>query len=879
MMTRTAGLSAALCASTLFALGAQAATSIVGVHGAAPGVIVVELQTDPRNEAGGSATTPDSLSLMLSQWRINGAPPLGMSRMSTPYDEHKAIATSSPNLFPVTVRHRIYLRTGQALAEGKSYVIATPYGTTTLAFSSRKTMCESVKVNQVGYSKLATSRYANFGAYLGNAGSPMLAAPPAYEVVDARSGVVAAKGQGVYIKDDTAPGAAASGEHVYRLGLNTVPDGGPYFVAVAGCGRSRSFVVGDEASRKIAYVSARGLYHQRCGMALEQPFTSYTRGVCHAQVADTRTPWVDKPVLSVPAGAVMKPIRGGHHDAGDFDRRPMHTIIPIVMLSYYETFPGHFIDGQYRIPESGNGIPDFVDEAMWAILSWENLQVSDQHDPQYGAVRAGTETDRHPAYGGHSAASDPARYGTWAVSEDVTALSAGMFAQASRLIRRHDPARADALLMRARAAWAYLARTTDVRALKTRFMYASLQLYLATGEAQYHTLFKRAAQTIVVGQGAWPEQYLPGNLAATAQTVHFVSYLAQDARPVDAALVQALKQRIFGFADNGTYMGPAPEGQAYAQGATKFMAWGASTTQGKYADVYAFAARFTDQPDKKQAYINAVSQYADFALGLNPLNRSFITGLGKDRPLSPAHLDSYFTKYGLSDGVTDAHLGRPSGNVPGIVVYGPTEGRSGASYQTAVSNKLFPAWDKLPGLRRWGDGWSLINSNEFSTWETMVWNVAMYAFLYDAGRDPDAGLIPGECEGPPPAAQMRQLSCPAGQGGSITEKRSAACVGSSWAYGPWKVDSNSCAGNLPSAPVCAIDAASGALSVSALPANILCVQRKDTWAQQRVFNGRAYFAAPRAPAGTEVYTFSGVNSYGACINKVAQLACSGGTAP
>jgi hypothetical protein len=28
-----------------------------------------------------------------------------------------------------------------------------------------------------------------------------------------------------------------------------------------------------------------------------------------------------------------------------------------------------------------------------------------------------------------------------------------------------------------------------------------------------------------------------------------------------------------------------------------------------------------------------------------------------------------------------------------------------------------------------------------------------------------------------------------------------------------------------------------------------------------------------------LYTFSGVNSYGACINKVAQLACSGGTAP
>jgi endoglucanase len=828
MMIKRNFLPAALVFSMLCP-GAYAATTIVGVQGAAPGVIMVELQSDKRNEAGGAATRPDTIDLALDNWRVNGAHVVAISRMSTPYDEDRSLTATSPNLFPVTVRHRIYLRMSQGLMEGRAYAIATPYGSTVLTFASRSTMCESVKVNQVGYSKLATSRYANFGAYLGNAGSVLLAAPPAFEVVDARSGRVVTSGQGTYIKNDTGTGVAASGEHVYRLRLDRVPDGGPYFVAVAGCGRSHPFLVGDAASRQIAYVSTRGLYHQRCGTALEKPFTDHTRAVCHPTVADTRTPWVDKPVLSVPAGARMDPIKGGHHDAGDFDRRPMHTIIPILMLSYFDAFPSHFIDRQYNIPESGNGVPDFVDEAMWAVLSWENLQVSDRKDAQYGGVRAGTETDRHPAYGVHSAANDTARYGTWAVSEDVTALSAGIFAQASRVIRPYNPARADALLVRARAAWAYLARTADVRATRTRFMYASLQLYLATGESEYHTIFKRSAQAIVVGGGTWPEQYLPGNLAASAQTVHFVSYLTQESRPVDAALVQALKQRIFHFADNGTYMGPPPEKEAYAQGATKFVAWGAATTQGKYADVYAFASRFTSDLAKKQVYINAVSQYADFSLGLNPLNRSFVTGLGTVGPRSPAHLDSYFTKFGLSDGVTQDHLGKSKGNVPGIVIYGPTEGRSGAAYQTAVSNKLFPAWDKLPGLRRWGDGWSLINSNEFSTWETMVWNVAMHGFLYDASKDPAAGTVPGNCEG-------------------------ATC-------------------GTP-APACTISAASGAITLAGLPANIACVQRKDNRAQQKVVNGAASFAAPPAAAGTSVYLFSGLNSYGACVSKVALMACS-----
>ena len=180
-------------------------------------------------------------------------------------------------------------------------------------------------------------------------------------------------------------------------------------------------------------------------------------------------------------------------------------------------------------------------------------------------------------------------------------------------------------------------------------------------------------------------------------------------------------------------MGPEPENQPYPQGVTRFMGFGAATAQGRYADVYAFASLFTTDPARKQRYTNAVSQYADYALGLNPLGMSYYTGLGTDQPVSPLHLDSFFTKYGLSDGVTAEHVRKPIGNVPGILVYGPTEGRSGTPYQRAVSDKLYPEWDRLPAQRRYADGWSLVNCNEFTVWETIVWNVVMHGFLFDAG--------------------------------------------------------------------------------------------------------------------------------------------------
>jgi len=32
-------------------------------------------------------------------------------------------------------------------------------------------------------------------------------------------------------------------------------------------------------------------------------------------------------------------------------------------------FPSQFVDGQFNIPESGNGVPDILDEARWE-LEW-----------------------------------------------------------------------------------------------------------------------------------------------------------------------------------------------------------------------------------------------------------------------------------------------------------------------------------------------------------------------------------------------------------------------------------------------------------------------------------------------------------------------------
>lgn len=762
-------------AGTLILLGmctamVQAAPAVVDVHTAGNNLIVVVLQTDITYEPDGG-TSPDNLDTTLADWKVDGTSPAEIERYSIPWDELPVQWNGSTPSYPIITRHRIYLRLSGTLAEGHNYSITTPYGSTNLNFSSLSTYCESIKVNQVGYSKLSTASFANFGVYMGTGGSWYYSQIP-YQVIRESDQAVMASGTGAYMGNDTAIGVPNSGEHVYRLSLTNVPAGGPYYVSVTGAGRSRSFGIGDTYSAEIANTAMRGLYLHRCGIALTEPYTAFTHAICHTNIYDTRSTSTDDDNNFNPASFASMFIQGGYHDAGDMDQSAAHTLIPILLLSFYEAFTNHFVDGQYNIPESGNGIPDFLDEAMWGVKVFEYLQVTNTSDPDYGGVRSGFDPNGYTTYGANDAANDTLNYGTLAVTEDCTALCAGIFAQASRLIRPYDSAHADALLNRAQLAWNYLGNHgINVNQAKTHFLYGALQLYLATGNQTYHNVFTNVASAVILNTGGavWPETYWPGNGESTCQTAHFISYLLPNGRSTDPTMVQNLKAKILSFADNGTYMGPSPANQPYAQGVTAFLEWGSGTAQGRYADVWMYATLFATNDIAKQAYINAVSQYADYPLGVNPQGMSYYTGMGTDQPNDPLDCNSYYTKYGTNDGVAlpdgtlDNHrdnAGNPIGNVPGICIYGPYWDPSGWGYALAVSQKMWPCWTNLPGLLRYANGHTLVEANEFTVQETMAWNAPMYAFLASTN---------GAVSTPPPATVAQPAAGPITIDGNLSE--------------------------------------------------------------------------------------------------------------
>jgi endoglucanase len=785
----------------------QTTPTFVEVRMAAPNVLVAVLtnltyeQENGTNEEAHTyyETHPDIVDK--TGWTVNGTSPTNVYRYSVTWDEREFNAwLPGPYTLPITTRHRLYLCMNSNLQEGTGYTISHPnYGSINLTFHATNIFCESIKVNQAGYSKLHTNRFANYGVFRGEGGSMHFNTLPTYKVYNESSGAVLTSGQAIYIGDDTGSSGFQvrnSGEHVYRLSLNGLPEGGPYYVSVDGAGRSRSFGIGDNYSSNIAYVTMRGIYLHRCGIALTNPLTPFTHAICHTNIYDTRLN-VDQDKLDVDTGKPTMFIQGGYHDAGDMDQPEGHTQISILMLSFFESFPDRFTTNQYKLPESGNGIPDFLNEILWGVKAWEYLQITNASEGALrGGVRAGWSTRNYTGYGDQDAANDtvavpgrssPHLYGTFNVREDCTAMVAGLFAQTARLLRPYPSQAAHAadLLYRAQLAWNYLATNPNynVTEARARYAYSSLQLYLATTNSYYHSIFQSAITNLLNGHGAsgqnnQRETYDPGTTDATLNTAHFVSYLLPNVPNPNTTVVQTLKNKILYYTDHDSSAGGPPQDNAYPQGiynnvGGNWLQYGTGTAQGLYADVWMYACLVATDPATLQKCTNAVAQYADSPLGLNAMAMSYYTGLGTDQPNSVLDCNSYFTKYGVYDGVPlpdgthDDYGGanNPIGQVPGICVYGPQYDEATNKRDLPLERKMVPYWTNLPPQRRYTHGQSFPRVNEFTVNQTLLWNALMYAFLYK----PTGGTGGTDGNGSRPLTTAPHTSAPMTIDGNLSE--------------------------------------------------------------------------------------------------------------
>ncbi len=167
-----------------------------------------------------------------------------------------------------------------------------------------------------------------------------------------------------------------SGDKCWWLDFSSVTTPGNYFITESGKDTgSYSFTVNDSAYDRVLKEAVRSFYYQRCGTAKQLPFADYswTDVPCHLDDLQDK----DCRLVSDTSAATSRDLSGGWHDAGDHNKYINFADMAVHdLLAAYEENPSVWGD-DYTIPESGNGVPDLLDEVKWELDWMLKMQKSD----------------------------------------------------------------------------------------------------------------------------------------------------------------------------------------------------------------------------------------------------------------------------------------------------------------------------------------------------------------------------------------------------------------------------------------------------------------------------------------------------------------------
>lgn len=615
------------------------------------------------------------------------------------------------------VDHRVYLSLAEPIGGPDVLRIRGPMGVNfLLPFNDRFLETPVIHLNQAGYNPHATKRYAYISGWLGDGHAlPLGNFPTEAEILVDDAEATVLQREPVTVRAEHDIEADAEVRQIDLSGISPA-EGKRLRIRLAGIGVSWPTEVSQSAAFKAFYTLARGIFFNRWGGDLaRQPTWSRPPDYHHVFTATDEVSDFEKlfpkdtPRAQERTGE--RRITAGYHDAGDFELRPTATVVPQLLMRAFEMNAAHLTDNQLNIPESGNGIPDLLDEALWGIKGWEQLQEAD------GGVREGVQSNRHP-WGFYLASDDPQPYWTFSRDANTTARAAGLFAQASRLVATYNPARAAELKQRAIRAWQYADHNGAGDACR---LYGSGELFRLTGDRIYQEAFEKAWHamgTFGAFNAFAPYQFTVDDYKKGKRVMaDFVQGYAH-ARLHSAEIAAVIQKWFTTYAGQAVkttetehaYRNPRPE---------KFpMDWGQGTTMARFVDTVIARLQLGGlSPAERQHYFDTLSLAADYLLGGNPNGLVYVTGLGSRRVEEPLHLDSLvFIKEG-------------KGPIPGIPVFGPTAAAPKMEYARAAVDAFYPSFAQRPEALRYADVRTVPNFNEFSVWETQAPDTELFAIL------------------------------------------------------------------------------------------------------------------------------------------------------
>ena len=439
---------------------------------------------------------------------------------------------------------------------------------------------------------------------------------------------------------------------------------GKYVMYVPDAGYSYPFEIKTSVHQEVAIASLKAYYFMRASIPLKEKYAGkWARAEGHPDTAVIVHPSAASE--SRPAGTRISSPRGWY-DAGDYNKYIVNSgISTSTLLSLYEDFPEYMKTVNLNIPESGNNIPDILNEVLWNLRWMLTMQ-----DPGDGGVYHKLTNAAFDKFEMPDKA-DAIRY----VVQKGTAASldfAAVMAQASRIFHQFDkqlPGLADSCLNEANKAWEWAVKNPKIaynqnavnqkfsppvttgaygdNDFTDEFIWAASELFVTTQQPKY-----------LNDINLLPDNSVPIPAWAQVKLLGYYTLIKNGGLSAIKSLKELpeIKKRLLALADQMVEGADQTAYQTVMDKSARNFGWGSNSEAANQG--VALIQAYKISPNKK--YLLCALSNLDYLLGRNGTGYSYITGYGSKTPMHPHHRPS------ASDGVVDP--------VPGLLVGGPNPG-------------------------------------------------------------------------------------------------------------------------------------------------------------------------------------------------------------
>lgn len=432
----------------------------------------------------------------------------------------------------------------------------------------------------------------------------------------------------------------ASGEETAIADFSALKDAGEYKLVTDKNGESFPFTIGENVYQGLLEDSLKMLYLQRCGMELTKEHAGeFAHPVCHTGEA------------TIYGTKKKKEVSGGWHDAGDYGRYVVSGAKAVAdLLLTYEKAPKKFNDS-LGITESGNGVPDILDEARYE-LDW----LLKMQDEASGGVYHKVTCANFPETVMPEKETEELIIAP--VSNAATGDFAAVMAMAARVYEAQDKEFAKTCLAAAKKAVHYLNAHMDDSGFKNpedivtgeypddnavdEEFWALAELFKTTKDKDIHKQLKKLKVLSASGGFGWQAVGYYGVWA----------YLTADGQ--DESFAGEVRNRFTYGLDEVL---KAAKEDSYAVGVTEYT-WGSNLTVLSSAMMLQMAE--TIMPEKADKVL--AKEQLHYLLGKNTNSYCFVTGYGSLSPEQPHHRPSQVLEQpmkGMVIGGPDSNLEDP----------------------------------------------------------------------------------------------------------------------------------------------------------------------------------------------------------------------------